>query len=430
MIGLTFLVFLSSGIFISLNSTTAAVTKEYNRIGKSGNLHQFTVSELYESSTPKYADDIETYKDNEDKEQYTGLYNQNHLVKSSDNKILPYVQYVETDSEGYAKFKMWYTLDISNLRSTSAVRNFYIQTMANTAEYQKNGLYIEPEVEFKLAPTTRYLDTLITYCNTLQVAYGKDHPSAKSTLDAQTIKTNIAAIDYGSSDVQKQLSNAGNQVVSLSSTDSTPMQQYLSDSDGLGNDVKYRKFRSINIDNSADSVFYKGVLSNPTDTIDKMVLINSDKIAKEGSVQWNNFTDTDANFGILDFTDPEEWSLGQTLKYLPESGSLTKSTPDIHFIKKIFLLAKCDYGTAQSSCPVWAYVDLLTTDKKLPKTKEECQLYWLNNFNNINSLLDKEHSENEFVYIKDYRVTVQWQGTAPSVAFINNWTSFFAVSDP
>ena len=74
MIGLTFLVFLSCGIFISLNSTTSAVTNEYNKISKQGNIHQFTVSELYETSTPKYSDTIETYKDDKEQDQFTGLY--------------------------------------------------------------------------------------------------------------------------------------------------------------------------------------------------------------------------------------------------------------------------------------------------------------------------------------------------------------------
>ena len=425
MIGLTFLVFLSTGIFISLNSTTSAVNNEYNRIGKNGNIHQFTVSELYESSTPKYSDTTAKYTDNDSQEQYTGLYNNDHLVMSSDHQLMPYIEYDSTND----KFKMWYTLDITTLPATSAVRNFYIQTMASAEEYKEYGKYIEPLVEFELQSTVTGYNELQTYISSTQKAYGKSS-QAETALTKKDINEVLSPINNAAASIQKQLSEAGNQVTSLSSTGASPMQQYLSDPNGLGKDVKYRKFKSINIDNSADSIFYKGVLSNPTDTIDKMVLIDSNQIKQDNSVQWNNFDIRDANFGVLDFSDPEEWDLGKTIKYLPEVDSLDQHTPDIHFIKKIFLLAKCNYGTAQSSCPVWGYVNTLTSGHDLPKNVEEYQKYWSTNFDTIKAMIAKEVSETESVYVKDYRVTVQWQGTAPSTAYINNWTSFFAVAAP
>ena len=46
-VGLTFLVFLSIGIFTILNSVSSNIGNEYARITTSGNLHDFTISENY-----------------------------------------------------------------------------------------------------------------------------------------------------------------------------------------------------------------------------------------------------------------------------------------------------------------------------------------------------------------------------------------------
>jgi hypothetical protein len=51
-VGLTFLTFLSMGIFTLLNSTTNNINREYNTISVKGKLHDFTVSELYNMGQP------------------------------------------------------------------------------------------------------------------------------------------------------------------------------------------------------------------------------------------------------------------------------------------------------------------------------------------------------------------------------------------
>ncbi|GHU30990.1 hypothetical protein FACS1894166_01620 [Bacilli bacterium] len=54
-IGLTFLVFLSMGLFTVLDSTAKNIGNEYNRISTSGNIHDFTVSEKYNTGNVKFA---------------------------------------------------------------------------------------------------------------------------------------------------------------------------------------------------------------------------------------------------------------------------------------------------------------------------------------------------------------------------------------
>jgi hypothetical protein len=51
-VGLTFLTFLSMGIFTLLNSTTNNINSEYHTISVKGKLHDFTVSELYNMGQP------------------------------------------------------------------------------------------------------------------------------------------------------------------------------------------------------------------------------------------------------------------------------------------------------------------------------------------------------------------------------------------
>jgi hypothetical protein len=52
---LTFLVFLSTGIFTVLNSTSSNIQSTYNRVTTSGKLHDFTVSENYSIGKVSYA---------------------------------------------------------------------------------------------------------------------------------------------------------------------------------------------------------------------------------------------------------------------------------------------------------------------------------------------------------------------------------------
>jgi putative ABC transport system permease protein len=54
MIALTFLVFLSIGIFTLLSSTTSNINKTYNSIAKNGNLHDAVVSEQYSIGSADY----------------------------------------------------------------------------------------------------------------------------------------------------------------------------------------------------------------------------------------------------------------------------------------------------------------------------------------------------------------------------------------
>jgi hypothetical protein len=54
-IGLTFLVFLSMGLFTVLDSTAKNISNEYNIVSTRGNIHDFTISEKYNTGNVKFA---------------------------------------------------------------------------------------------------------------------------------------------------------------------------------------------------------------------------------------------------------------------------------------------------------------------------------------------------------------------------------------
>jgi hypothetical protein len=69
--------------------------------------------------------------------------------------------------------------------------------------------------------------------------------------------------------VNKVVKEAGDELYTFVQTNNTPMQNYLDDQS-----VDYRKFSSLDVNQSPDNIYYKNVESNPEDTIDKMVLFN------------------------------------------------------------------------------------------------------------------------------------------------------------
>jgi putative ABC transport system permease protein len=81
-VGLTFLVFLSIGIFTILNSVSSNISNEYSRITTSGNLHDFTISENYVIGNAKYDFDNNPFDPTDPtKNEYMG--------ESSDGKSVP-----------------------------------------------------------------------------------------------------------------------------------------------------------------------------------------------------------------------------------------------------------------------------------------------------------------------------------------------------
>ena len=89
-IGLTFLTFLATTVFTTLNSSVTSINNKYNDIASEGKLHDFTVSELYDVGIPNYVNNKEKWSD----QSATYLFDNDFLVKSNDAvaQIYPYIK--------------------------------------------------------------------------------------------------------------------------------------------------------------------------------------------------------------------------------------------------------------------------------------------------------------------------------------------------
>lgn len=416
-IGLTFLVFLSSAIFTTLNSTTTSINKEYERISKEGNLHNFTTSELYNVGSIKYNNSAETQKIKEE-DVKTPLYNKKKLVKSKDDQIFPLF---DVSKEGEkCSITSHYILDYDNISPDSIIRKFY----ENPTMREKYSTLLEPSVEIEMEYTK--IKSSYDYCAdiTKQVPYGLEEEN-KSPMTSGEIETLLEKFDYAT--INDKLLTYSNQLSKIVSEQNTPLSSYLEDKEeGLGDDVQFRRFKSLNITSSPDKIFYKSVLSNPTDKIDKIVNI---KKAKDEGTEWNNVDTKECTYNILDYKNNENYSLNDTLSYIPEK---ILDPFDIHYIEKIYLMERTEWGQAPESNPIYTKNKEIINNEVVPTNDEKRQEWWEQKKSLLEELLSLEKEYKEQVFLKDYRVTLKWTTTSgvPYTCYINNWSSLFTVVNP
>jgi hypothetical protein len=114
--------------------------------------------------------------------------------------------------------------------------------------------------------------------------------------------------------INKVTKLAGDQLYVYIQSNNTPMQKYLDDQN-----VDYRKFSSLDVNQSPDNIYYKNVSSNPEDKIDKMVLFNyGNKDAGENLFSVRDFNPN----GVFDdeYINSHFSSINNILKiYLPST---------------------------------------------------------------------------------------------------------------
>ena len=431
-IGLSFLVLLSTGIYTMLSGTTSAINKEYNYISEEGNLHDFIVSELYSIGTIKYNGNFEHVVDTRQDPQVSYescLYDDNALSWTSDGVLVPYVYLTGTPEA--ATVTVRYSADISELENKSSLKNFYLDAWIQHLNDPSpsdlwntyNGI-LEPTASFTgldLSKQSQKIEAFNYFSSEDQKVYGKDHEKELSTKTFDEYSALFAGLDI-SAKISNLIEQSSNDLYSLVSQESTLMNKYL---DTLHSVSGYRSFNSLNIDNSPDNIFYKVIKSNPEDEIDKFVQISPNN--GSNPTKWNNFDVRDCTYSVLDYANNDNWGLNETLKYLP---SAIGDDFDIHYIEKIYLLNKGDWTSTPG--PFKKKIISLIDSSPLPTTADERQDWWNNKKSALTSLLKDEIKASEQVYTKDYRVTIQWTGLSgnPSAWSITNWTAQFATVTP
>lgn len=422
MVGLTFLTFISTTAFTTLNSTTTSINREYNQISSSGNLHDVTVSQVYDIGIAKYRNDLESQKMNNAAIQSfkTYLYNTNHLVKTSDNLIAPYVKAIKNSDTNFT-FTMFYLLDINDIADHTAIKEFYLNVLNNEEEWNSFDRFLAPIVTITVDDNRDHQQKkLYDYATSEQQAYGKDFPSQTTNKDLASI---IDLINHGFTDtgkINEKLKESGDELYQYAATKDTPLDEKLRND--YKHQLTFRDFSSLEISNSADNIFYKAVSSNKEDTIDKLVNLPIDN--NPNGLNWGNFSVKDATYNVLDYKNNNNYSLGRTISYLP---SQVTTNYDIHYFEKVQLLKKGNFPDTSNN--------LKKKLDELPLLEsfdvKNRQKYWADNQTKLQELLTVELNSSEEVFVKDNRVTITWTfGDVPAAWEIDNWTAWMANVNP
>jgi hypothetical protein len=114
---------------------------------------------------------------------------------------------------------------------------------------------------------------------------GTTHTTTASTND---ILTQIKELgDQGV--INDALTKIGNKLIEYVQSYDTPLQVLLKEK--YIDNINFRRFMSIDINQSPDGIYYKNVVTNPNDTVDKMHLFNYGKsVAGEEIFPEESFT--------------------------------------------------------------------------------------------------------------------------------------------
>ncbi|WEK83295.1 MAG: ABC transporter permease [Mycoplasma sp.] len=417
MVGLTFLVFISTTVFTTLNSTTTSINTEYQQVSEQGNIHDATISQVYDIGIAKYANNIEEQHGTEAFKSY--LYNQNKLVKSNDNSIVPFVSASKNDNN--YTFSLYYLLDIDQIANHTAIKEFFLNVKDNVEEWNNFDRFLAPSVTVTLQDNSNHdQQKLYNYAKTEQKAYGKDHADQITNKTSQEINDLIkdGFTDQGATN--EKLKNASDELYQYAATKDTPLDLFLKTN--YHDQVSFRDFNSLEISNSADNIFYKAVASDPEDNIDKLVNLKINN--NPNGINWSNFSVKDATYGILSYQENDNYTLGRTLSYLPSS----LSQYDVHYFEKVQLLKKSLWPQTDNN-PI--YEKLKVLPNLFSTDKNQRVEYWNKNLDNLKALLSVELSSHEEVFVKENRVTATWiVGNVPVASEIDNWTSLFANVNP
>lgn len=257
-----------------MSNTTSNIKNEYTSLANRGNLHDFTVSELYDVGKAEYRADESTRAVQIVREGETYTFNKIEAI-GQDSVPVSEFYYARTlptqDGTYYVPFTEQAIYPIPTPGSTETFycwRTYHITLDANLS----TGLYsnyAQSHTGTALIDFTYKTDT-VSYdgyanipANVLNL-YNWDTfiPSTTNMVNS------IFSEDYH--DFNNFVSNTTSNIFSLMTTSDTPLATLLDQS--YSSEVEHRYFKSINVTASKDNVFYKIINSNPEDNIDKLVL--------------------------------------------------------------------------------------------------------------------------------------------------------------
>lgn len=300
-IGLVFLIFFGLGVFCIMSNTTQNISNQYDSISTSGNIHDFTASELYDIGNAVYTVDTKgVYVTGTGRNFVAQNKLENPNPKQGEKKEIAISQLctgarTEDEKTYFFTIPEQQKLVDEKTKTTTFVRSYHLilDPDYSTGLYSKfatqGSMYVEFDVKINQAfNEDEEIPEELNALQELQEApveqWIEDHIDAVDTVTADG--TNIYQRDY--SLFTKQVNDHTNVIFSLMTTSNTPLSQELNKN--YKNELDYRFFKSINVTATKDNIFYKVIDSNPSDTIDKIVMFDD----PNGSQGYTLYNSTDA----------------------------------------------------------------------------------------------------------------------------------------
>ncbi|RXY96867.1 ABC transporter permease [Malacoplasma penetrans] len=281
-IGLFVLIFFSLSIFTVLNSTSLNLTNSYSTVSNSGNLHDFVINENYRYGNGTYV--LDTSNSN------------NGTTSSSPNGTVK-IESISKATSNSGTGTSTYTYNISFKLEESLI--------APSATYEWTFAYKSAFDKYK-ADSTTYADFGNNFVN-----YTATITSTDSDVDTSnwTNKTNFL------SEATSLISNKSSALTIY--VQNLYKNEYLETLQTETN-VTVRDFKSVNISNTKQNIFFKLIEASPDYTIDKLVIYQGnnlsaatdfsavDLVLNSTTTQLTN--DASLSRGLLPFLYRAKWS--------------------------------------------------------------------------------------------------------------------------
>lgn len=394
-IGLTFLIFLSVGIFTILQSTSTNINNTYDKVSSQGNKHDFTISESYNTGYIKFN------PGNKDLSKGIG--------KSSDDQTVYWPDQVQSGSNWVKTYYLTLSADESG---DTLIDQFYKQ-------YED----ADPSTdEYKLI----YRSIEIT--NTNHLTYMDGTADHKSTLNHEQIINQLSSGGENSDTdlLNDELSSWSNELIEYVEQTNSPLNTYLN-SDELKDKLYFRNFTSLKINNSSDGIYYDVVQSCPVDStheykniVDREILFNNSVFDNVG---WNNFSQEDwkPTSNIKDINDFKS-ILSNTFKPWDD---IKSDAQQQDIVKKQFeILSK---GSMSSGDPASKFITSIKSmnDKLQSQDFSSIETQYKDFLNE--GFRFKDLNDKKYAYVISYEYGSQ---NIPFTWLLDDWTSHFCICAP
>ncbi len=376
-IGLFLLIFFSSSIFTLLNSTTTNLQRSYDNISKNGNLHDFVINEHFSLG---YAN-----------------YNAKYLSKSTATENNP-------DGTTTTKYYLTYQFYPSGV----------VYTDANNIDYSKiNWTNSYLNVFEKERNIQSYIDNYLIFQNPFEVI--KDQYDTITT-------TPDPLPDYVLNFINTKkvnLTNYTNSAIVKIFDDTLTKDEKLP--------IEFRRFKSLDVNNTQQKIFFKVVESSPQYTIDKVVYYSGNQLSD--SINYYNYFFGGLTQKMLgtNATEQDKNLINQRTRdlvnYLSRSKwtQLNTSNQFINFDKYI-KTASNDFNPYFSEIPNDPNNTQLTTQLKNAQKK-------LKEF--VDSVLKPNYSGSYSIINKNYQVRFSFEDLGiPVSGYIDDFSSYQMVISP